>query len=709
MEEPVFIDDLIIPGALTGVILRSPAAAGILTGIDTPKLPGGVTLIRAQDIPGENRIGGFGPGGGELPVLADGRVSYIGEAAALLAGPDKAKLKELAEQCVVRIEAEEPVLELREAENAFARRNYTLGDIEGAFENHGGLRIIEGRYYTSFQDPWPTDPAGAAALPLKSGEKTLYEIHTATQWPFHVQRAAAGVLGVSPQAVRVRQSRLEIHLDSRLWFPSLCACHAALAARITGKPVKIVLSREEDFRFAPKRAETEIILKSALEKRGRIVGTRVRVRTNMGARGIFAAEMLDRICLGALGAYYHGSAAVDARALESNLPPSGPLSGLGLAQGFFAMERHASCIADSLRMDPAEWRKNLFLHKGRKLAIGAEIRDNVSLEGLLDAVSSMSDYNRKWASYELLRRSPPGNPLKQGENLRGIGISSAWQGSGFLYPPKPSRQGVELTLEKDGSLEIRTSMTPPFGERVFPWKAIAARELGIREEQVRIVSEAADLPVPDSGPACLSRKIAHITELVERGCAAIKKRHFRNPLPITVYRSYQSGRGPAWEGEETYDENALSFLSWAGAVVEVEIDPVEYIPRVRGIWMALDGGQILAEDRARRRLTELIIQSLNWAAREEVQYREGKIPDSLMRNYPLINMEEIPPIKIDFIWPEGGYPKGIGELPANTIPAAYVQALSQALDYPFCKIPVTPADIWIAVQNLDKAGEQEGF
>jgi CO/xanthine dehydrogenase Mo-binding subunit len=350
----------------------------------------------------------------------------------------------------------------------------------------------------------------------------------------------------------------------------------------------------------------------------------------------------------------------------------------------------------------------MFLQKGKKFAIGAEIKDTVSLEGLLDTASSMADYNRKWASYELLRRSTGGiSPLEAGETLRGIGISSAWQGSGFLYPPGTG-QGVELTLEKDGSLEIRTSMISSFEEQIFPWKAIAARELGVDEAQVRIVTVSgneAAASIPDSGPACLSRNISLITKLVERACSAIKKQRFRDPLPITVRRSYRPGKGLAW-GTEAYDENALASLSWGSSVVELELDPIEYIPRVRGIWMAVDGGPILAENRARRRLTELTIQALNWVSREEVHYEGGKIPGTIIRNYPLIRVEEVPPITIDFLWSEGE-PKGIGELPFNTIPSAYAQALSQALDYPFSKVPVDPADIWVAVQNLSKTGEKE--
>jgi CO/xanthine dehydrogenase Mo-binding subunit len=135
-------------------------------------------------------------------------------------------------------------------------------------------------------------------------------------------------------------------------------------------------------------------------------------------------------------------------------------------------------------------------------------------------------------------------------------------------------------------------------------------------------------------------------------------------------------------------------------VVEAEVDPVEYLPRVKGIWLAINGGPILAESRARRNLTRLAIQALNWASREVVTYDEGLIPLREIRNYPLPLSEEIPPIKIDFQWGEG-MSKGIGELPFATIPAAYAQAVSQALDYHFQQLPIGAASIWRMLKSRE--------
>jgi CO/xanthine dehydrogenase Mo-binding subunit len=130
--------------------------------------------------------------------------------------------------------------------------------------------------------------------------------------------------------------------------------------------------------------------------------------------------------------------------------------------------------------------------------------------------------------------------------------------------------------------------------------------------------------------------------------------------------------------------------------VEVEIDPIEYMPKIRGIWLGVDGGRILSEARARRSLKASTVQALGWACHENLAYGEGIISRAQFEEYDIFSPDSIPPIHIDFIWNDSGDPKGIGELPFNCVPAAYLQAVSQAMDHHFQNIPLRPVDIWEA-------------
>jgi CO/xanthine dehydrogenase Mo-binding subunit len=670
-------------------------------------MPGSYALITAGDIPGTNRLEDL-----PVPILASSSLSYLGEPVAILVGPGGAKLEEYAALCTVQAEEESPFFFRGSApKSPMAVRNVAIGDTGGAFA--GAASVMTGTYRTGIQEHWYSEPTGAAAVfshdkgprdkntPPQDPGDTLV-IHTATQWPFHVKRSAAAVLKLPPERIVVEPSLIGVHLDGKIWYPSLVACHAALGAFLLKKPVKIMLTREEDFRYSPKRCGAEIAIRSAQGERGQLLAVEIDLITDLGAHGVFTDEILDRTCLGTLGTYRCGNIRLRGSAIETNIPPGGPLGGFGMSQGFFAMERHVSRIADALRQDPAEWRKNNMYTKNAPLAIGIRYKEHIPMEEILDTATSMSDYHRKWASYELLRGRRREGKEEKNEPLRGIGIAAAYQGSGFLYTGSDKgAYAVELTLEKDGVLEIRTSMISADREHIYLWQNIAAEILTIEAGAVRIIANRTDL-TPDSGPAALSRNVTVITRLVERACVAIRKQRFRDPLPITVRRSYRPNKAPDWEGK-LFDQNALSRLSWGAAVVEVAIDPVEYIPRIRGAWLGLDGGRILSETRARRSLKLSVIHALGWASQESLAYDSGNIPPGCVHKYGMIGPEDIPPIHIDFVWNDTINPTGIGELPFNCIPAAYVQAVSQAVDYPFEKIPVTAGDVW----EIRKSGEME--
>jgi CO/xanthine dehydrogenase Mo-binding subunit len=645
-ESPSFVSDFSVPEMLLGITLRSPVSKGTLKSIECPVLKPPYVLIRAQDIPGENKLDGM-----SVPVLAAEALSYYGEPVALLIGPDKAALEEYAARCRVITDEKIPDFggnydsrDFTDDEGIFARRNIRIGEPERIFAE--AKTVIAGTYRTGIQEHWYTEPTGAAAV----FSPNMITVHTASQWPFHVRASVSRVLKFNPEKVIVESSRMGKHLDGKIWYPSLLACQAALGSMLTGKPIKIILSREEDFRFSPKRYGAEIRISSALDEEGRITAVEINARADLGAQGIFTDEILDRFCLGVLGSYKQKNILIRGSAVKTNIPPGGPFGGFGMAQGFFAMERHISRIADSLKQEPSEWRKNNFFHQEKTLAIGAPIKESASLEQLLDTAEAMSDYRRKWASYELLQ----GSRWRSGawdnkEGLRGIGIACAYQGNGLIYTPPGIKGsgGMELTLNKDGTLEIKTSMIPSNDEISEIWKNTAAEILSIDAAAVRIVS-ASTKGVPDSGPDCLSRNIVVITKLVERCCQNIRKQRFRDPLPITVYRSYSPVKASSWDGK-IFDAAVFSHLSWGAAVVEVEIEPVNYTPKIRGTWLSVDGGRIFSETRARRSLKHEVIQALGWASGEELHYVDGQIPIHYIYDYHISSPRDIPPIQIDFI------------------------------------------------------------
>jgi CO/xanthine dehydrogenase Mo-binding subunit len=246
---------------------------------------------------------------------------------------------------------------------------------------------------------------------------------------------------------------------------------------------------------------------------------------------------------------------------------------------------------------------------------------------------------------------------------------------------------VTAVLGKDGGLELEIPAFSPGSEVTEAWRDTACDILGLPPDKVNISAGAG--PAPPS-PACLSVNIAVLTDLVERACNLIKNRKFRESLPITVRRAYR----PAMVKDDvgaSYDSLVFSRPSLAAAVAEVEIDAVDYNPKIRGIWLCVEPGKVRSTVSAERTLRLLSLHALGCAFYEHVAYRDGKVA-CRPRDFSFY-MENPPPIHID-IKAGTGKSGGIEELPFSTIPAALTQAVSQAMNYHFERLPIGAKDIW---------------
>ena len=700
MDNPVFLEDIYPDGLLYAVTIRSSCAKGIIKSINCPRLPENYSIITAADIPGENRLEDTC-----MPLLAEKNISYIGEPVAILIGEDKTRLEEIAAQCGADADEQTPGFDNPlpgtadgEADLA-AVREILVGDTQGAFVNAG--KIITDSFVTGIQDHWYAEPAGAVAL--FSPEQLT--IKTATQWPYHVKRSVVRALGIEPSLVMVEPTVLNLHMDGKLTFASLTACHAALGAYLTKRPVRLILNRQEDFLYSPKRFKTNIDIASTIGENGSITATEIDISVNLGAYGVNKHEILDQVCLGAVGSYNFTNLKLTAKAYRTNIPPQGPLSGFGLAQGSFAMERHVSHIADFVSQDPAVWRKER-ADPNLVLPSGALNRNRAAISELIESSAKMSDYYRKWASYELLRQCRKGKSLtdEKGENPRGIGIAIGFQGSSLLYHGEDEGEySVEVTLTKESGLDIKTSITSSDGDFGKIWAKSVSEILSIEPAMIRVITSQS----PDCGPSCSSRNITVVTSLVEECCREIGKQRFHDPLPITVRRSIKPQNGRLWNDRflpadgMAMDKNGFLKQGVACAVVEVTIDLAESIPKIRGVWLGVNGGKIISKHRAKRNLNRSAAQALGWAYMENIEYAHGILPKNNYDNYSILSYYDLPHVEINFFGSDNDEPKGVGELPFTCIPAAFLQAVSQAMDHNFKSIPLKRKEIWemIRVRN----------
>jgi CO/xanthine dehydrogenase Mo-binding subunit len=681
-----FIDDLSEPGMLHALTVRSTVPRGRIVSLTVPKLPPEVIAIRAEDIPGANKLQAYYT---HMPVLAASEVNYIGEPVLLLAGPDERQLEELSAEVLLEIEELPPKFSFLDHEQSQIglQRRIERGSPEAAFAE--AFQIVEGEYQTGPQEHYYSDPQGA----FVTWENETMVIHSSTQWPYHVLKTVSEVLGVPKKGLAVCVPQTGVSLDGKLWFPSLVAAHAALAAQAARKPVKLAYSREEDFRFTTKRSPTHISHRTALDREGNPIAMQIRIHIDTGAYPLLSQEMLDRICIASTGAYRCDNILIEGEAIRTNKPPLGAFAGFGIAHSIFAMELQSSRISEIAQTDPYGWKERNLLTKGDQTSSGIFRRDAPEAFAVLEQVVKRSDFSRKYAAYELLKKRrvtirTPHTPL------RGIGLSIAYQGSGFLGRGEEREAGsVIARLEMDGKLVIKTSAIPTHHETVQIWKQRARRVLGVSAEDVAF-EDVDTRHVPNSGPSTLSRNITIVRNMIESACQSIQKRRFRNPLPIEVKRTFRYPKSFTWD-PEALTGDGFALLSWAAAAVEVELDPVTLETHVRGIWICIDGGQVVNPEQARNAVETGVAHSIGWTSREFARFRKGRIPDELYASYIVPGSELQYPITIDFLTPDKrAVPKGIGELPQNCIPAAFIAAVSQATGHYFDRVPLTPEMIY---------------
>jgi CO/xanthine dehydrogenase Mo-binding subunit len=580
-------------------------------------------LIQAADIPGVNSLA-VEP----VPLLAVDTLRYIGEPAAIITGPDMAKLESLAEKIVVLTEPlpcteaqdgakddyaaganfSDPVFSILRTDGETLAHvileidgrpkitqtpkagNETEPSVEDTEAEIGGLpapppesMTVTGCYRTNIQEHWYTEPHGALAVPIERGIK----VYTATQWPQHVRSSVGGALGLPCSAVLLEETDIGLHFDGKIWYPSLVAVHAALAAFITRKPVKLMLTREEDFLFSPKRPETLIEFSTELDTNREPLETAIDIRAGFGAYGFFAGDMLACIARAASESYRLGRIRVNADAVRTNLPPASAFAGFGAAEGFFALERHAVKIADTVNTESVEWRTRHYNEK--------KIPSD-DLKKLMEKLMGHCDYRRKWASYELLMR-----------------------------------RGNEL------------------GGKISPMRGIGTAAFAHRDGRVHLGEGVSPHPKTGSQP----------------------------PL--------------------------------AAAIVELEIDEIDFSAKARGIWLSVRMGIVDDKRSSRNMLLRNIICALGWTASEKLSYKEGRIDDGFHIEYDIQKSSRIPAINIFLSERETAEenPEVISELPYCVIPAAYTQALSQACGHHFQSIPVNARDIWNVLDCREQEARQE--
>ena len=371
-----YVDDLPLPAScLHAVPVGSKSARGHKLAIDASAalaVDPSVRVFTAKDVPGENQLGYVIP---DEPLLADGEWHYKGQVVALVVAKDKRTARKAAVRVVVAGENLEPVLDPREAHKRgqliLKPMSLAEGDLDAAFK--AAKWIIEGRCESDGQEHVYMETQSAAAFP-EEGDRM--RVVSSSQGPSGTQRAIARILGVPVAMVEVEAGRLGGGFGGKEDQAAPWACFAALGARLTGQPVKLVLSRGDDLRMTGKRHPYSQRLPPGPWRRMAACSVSREPTTRIRApRSICPMAILWRTLFHAVGAYRVPAVRADGFMCKTNLPPFTAYRGFGAPQAFFVIEAAIMKASEVSGIPAAEIQRKNLLSEGDVSHYGMKMDD----------------------------------------------------------------------------------------------------------------------------------------------------------------------------------------------------------------------------------------------------------------------------------------------------------------------------------------------
>ncbi len=669
-----YVDDMSLPGMLHARTIRSTVAAGTMTGLAFDFDTTGFTIVTADDLQGRNTIALIVD---DQPCLADGVVRHVAEPIALIAHEDPERVR--AAQVRVTYDPTTPALDPRTSPRSFKDIVIARGNLARGFRQAD--LVVEGEYRTGHQEHLYIEPNGMLAVPGGGG----ITVYGSMQCPFYVQHALCVLLGLPASNVRVVQAETGGGFGGKEEYPSIVACHAALLALKSGRPVKLVYDRAEDMLATTKRHPAIVRHRTGVTRDGILTAIDIDVLMDGGAYCTLSPVVLSRGAIHATGPYRCDHVRIEGRVVMTNTPPNGAFRGFGAPQTLFAAEVHMERIAEQLGMDPVRLRERNALRPGDTTATGQVLGPDAAALDVLRLAVSRSDFRRKRRAYR--------------GSSRGIGLSLFFHGSGFTGSGEvklQSRATVELTAAGArvcvGSTEIGQ------GQRTVHAQVVA-EVLGLTLDQVEMVTPDTS-QVPDSGPTVASRTTMVVGALLEQCARDIRRKvgrlspraYVRRHGPLSVTRQYAPPPGMVWD-DDTYRGSAYGSYGWGCDVVEVEHDPVTHEIRPIHVTAVSESGTILFPTGARGQVEGGTAQGLGYALTEEVVMRDGAMANAQLTNYIVPTTLDTPPMDVIFIerpYRHGPFgAKGLGEMPFDGAAPAVVNAVRH-LGLDVRGIPATP-------------------
>jgi probable selenate reductase molybdenum-binding subunit len=746
--QPMFADDISLPNTLNIKILYSPHAHAIIEDIDIDEalqMPGVKLVLTYKNTPQvlHTTAGQGWPEPSPYDTcMFNKKMRYIGDRVAAVAAETEEIAYEALKHIKVNYKILPAVFDPEEAmkegapvihdedgitgvynpkRNIISHIEVRAGDIEKGFEESD--IIVEDTFDMQYAQHCPIEPHATVTYPDEYGRLV---IRTSTQVPFHVRRIVAQVLGIPVQNIRVIKPRIGggFGVKQEIILEEICA----FVTLKTGRPARLVYTREEEFVSARTRHPMKVTVKIGAKKNGIFNAIKMYALSNNGAYGTHGLTVTSNTGSKTLPLYNKApNIEFIADVVYTNLPVAGAYRGYGATQGYAALEQVVDEVAEKLHMNPIEIRKINHIRVGETSPIFKALGEG--REGVTQYIQSESiDKLLELGADEIGWDGKFRKPLVEDSKVRGIGMALLMQGSGI---PMIDMGAATIKLNEDGSFNVLYGGTDIGTGLDTVVAQIVSETLGVKPEQVIVYAADTDLTPFDKGAYASSGTFIsggavynaalkvreQILEITKEIFGEFDTKDFTLKDDFVI--SEKSGKKIslseiAYQTLYVKKQHQImatnSFVSdsspppFAAHFVEIEVDketgiitPIKYVA-------AVDCGVVINPELTKGQIIGSIVNGIGYALTEEYKFSQsGKLTNNNFMEYRIPSSRDIPKIKtilVETYEPKGPYgAKSVAEININGPVPAIGNALYNTLGIRIHKLPYTPEKVLEALKN----------
>ena len=718
-----FSSDLHHDRMLWGGTLRSTHSSARIRSVDVSTavaVTGVHAVLVSDDVPGQKV---FGLEYRDQPVLAGDVVRYEGEPVAIVAADHPEAVRMALEAIVVDYEVLVPVVDpmtVEEAEPVHPDGNL----VRRIHLRHGNQDVVgdvqvEGTYEVAMQDQAFLGPESGMAVPADDGSIDLY---VATQWLHSDRDQVADCMGLDPEKVRLTLAGVGGAFGAREDLS--LHVHLCMLARHTGRPVKMVYSREESFHGHVHRHPAQMWYRHHADRDGTLVRVEAHLILDGGAYASSSSAVIANATCFAAGPYRVPSAEIDGAVVRTNNPPCGAMRGFGAVQVCFAHEAQMDRLAAALGMDPVELRLHNALAPGDEFLTGQTIKGTAPVA---EVIRTCADHP-PGASMAVDPLELPGGAGRTADPEHVVRGEAFALGFKNLLFSEGFDDFSEASCRLAGGVATITSACAEVGQGFVTLAQQIAREvLGVDEV---VLLPASTAGIGSAGSTSASRQTWMSGGAIQEACGQVRAQLLEHlaaehgvdadDLVIADGRVVSMAGGfevdlakattepieasvvfrhvPTLPLDENGQGNAHVSFAFSAHRAIVDVDVELGLVKVVELTTSQDVGRVLNPLQTVGQLEGGAAQGVGLAVMEEVLVQEGRIRNASFTDYLVPTALDMPHVEIAALieQAEPGAPfgaKGIGEAPSISSTAAVAAAIRNATGLDLPRVPVRPTDI----------------